>query len=76
MHTKTPDVASRIQEAMQEADRSVSWTATKAGISISTFRRKLNRGTAFTVGEVAQVARALDIDPVGLFEGIRHEDAA
>ena len=75
MHTNTQDVASRIQEAMQEAERSASWTATKAGIPVSTFRRKLNRGSAFTVGEVAQVARALDIDPVGLFEGVRYEAA-
>lgn len=37
-------------------------TATKAGIPISTFNRKINNTGDFTLRELGQIAEALDLD--------------
>ena len=37
-------------------------TATKAGIPLSTFNRKLNNTGDFTLRELGQIAEALDLD--------------
>lgn len=56
----------RIVAAMNEAERSQKWTAEKSGLAISTFRRKINGGADFTIGEVARVAAALSVKPLAL----------
>ncbi|XBH21585.1 hypothetical protein V5R04_15475 [Jonesiaceae bacterium BS-20] len=55
-----------VQEAMKQADRSMKWTAVKAGLKVSTFRRKVLGEGEFKVSELAQVARALDVMPMAL----------
>lgn len=62
-----PDtVPGRVVAQMREADRTQKWTADRAGISETTFRRKLRGGADFTVSEVARIARALGIHPAAL----------
>ena len=53
-------------DAMKRAERSQKWTARKAGIALTTFGRKLNGGSAFTLGEVARIAHALGVHPADL----------
>lgn len=52
-----------ILDQMRKADRTKKWTADRAGIPETTFRRKLRGGADFTVGEVARIAKALSISP-------------
>lgn len=69
METNPPPpttVPSLIDAARKEADRSKKWTATKAGMSETTFYRKLNGGPDFTVGEVARIAQALRVPAASL----------
>lgn len=66
MNTEMQEVAGLVQEAMKQADRSMKWTAVKAGLKVSTFRRKVLGEGEFKVSELAQVARALDITPAML----------
>lgn len=66
MDTETTTTAGQVIHAMSLAERSQKWTAEKSGMSISTFRRKINGGADFTVGEVARIARALGIHPADL----------
>lgn len=66
MATEHITTAELIAQAMQTEDRSKKWTADRSGISDATFRRKLNGGADFTVGEVARVARALNRHPADL----------
>lgn len=65
MNTETT-TAARVAEAMKNADRSQKWTAENAGFSVSTFRRKLNGGADFTVGEVGRIAKVLNVPPADL----------
>lgn len=63
--TASPESTSElINSAIKTAERTKKFTAEKAGIPVSTFLRKLNGYTDFTVGEVARIARALDV-PAG-----------
>ncbi|QAB16984.1 XRE family transcriptional regulator [Leucobacter muris] len=64
METKT--AAELIEEARLDAERSIKWTAEKSGIALTTFKRKLNGGTDFTVSETLRVARALGVEPFTL----------
>lgn len=66
MATNPNDTADLIAEAMQDADRSMKWTADRAGIANATFRRKIHGGGDFTVSEVARIAKALGIHPADL----------
>lgn len=66
MTTNTATAADMISAAMKTADRSMKWTADRAGIAVPTFRRKLNGGGDFTVSELARIARALGVHPADL----------
>jgi len=62
----TPDqfsdmVAERISAAITRADRTRAWVARNAGIPATTFGRKLNGDTSFTVRELARIAQVLGI---------------
>ncbi|KQR90986.1 MAG: helix-turn-helix transcriptional regulator [Microbacterium ginsengisoli] len=59
-------VAEIIAAAIVRADRSQKWVAERAGIPLTTFRRKLRGGNAFTVAEVIAIALALGVDPADL----------
>lgn len=82
MTTEQHTAASKIEAAMDTADRSAKWTADRAGIAVATFRRKLHGGGDFTVSEVARVAKALSIRPYELlpdeflFEALESERVA
>lgn len=52
-----------IENQIRVAERTKKWTADRAGIPETTFRRKLRAGADFTVGEVARIAKALGISP-------------
>lgn len=60
----TKEDASRIiLQAILDAERSQQWVADKAGIPVTTLRRKLQGHTDFRLGEVASIAQALNINP-------------
>lgn len=58
-----PETSQNILAAMRRVERSQKWTADKAGIARTTFTRKLNGGTDYTISEVARIARALGVSP-------------
>jgi lambda repressor-like predicted transcriptional regulator len=64
--TTNQTTASLIAEALERAERSVSWVAEKAGMAPSTLRRKLRGTRDFTTGEVASIADALGVSPSSL----------
>jgi DNA-binding phage protein len=51
---------------MLRAERSKNWTALKAGLSPTTFQRKLNHEGDFTINELTRIARALGVHPASL----------
>lgn len=59
-------VADLIAAAITRAERSQKWVAERCGIPLTTFRRKLRGGNAFTVAEVLAIALALGINPADL----------
>lgn len=60
----TKEDASRIiLQAILDAERSQQWVADKAGIPVTTLRRKLQGHTDFRLGEVASIAQALNVNP-------------
>ncbi|KJL37089.1 hypothetical protein RR49_01201 [Microbacterium ginsengisoli] len=73
--SKTP--AELVEDAILAADRSVKWTAERAGLAIPTLRRKVRGGGEFTISEIARIAKALGLHPTQLLpEEFRVEDAA
>lgn len=58
--------AEQIIQAMDAADRPQKWTADKADIALSTFRRKLRGVGEFTLTELARIAHALGVKPAEL----------
>lgn len=62
VHMETKTTAELIEEARLDAERSIKWTAEKSGIALTTFKRKLNGGTDFTVSETYRVAKALGVE--------------
>ena len=65
-----------IESQMRKADRTRKWTADRAGIPETTFRRKLRGGADFTVSEVARIARALGIAACDLLPAEFRAEAA
>lgn len=63
MNTTETTTASLVAKALEQAERSVSWVADKAGMAPSTLRRKLRGTRDFTTGEVASIAAALGVRP-------------
>ena len=61
-----PQAAYRVRAAIDAAERSMKWTAEKAGIPVPTLRRKLGTGGDFTVSEIGRSARALGVHPLAL----------
>ena len=55
-----------IQSAIEADDRTRAWTARKAGISITTFNRKMQGGAPFTLPELARIASVLNRHPADL----------
>lgn len=66
METKKQDVAACVMGAMKKKERSMQWTAQKAGFSTSTFRRKALGEGEFKVSELARIAKALSVPPWSL----------
>ena len=64
--TTNQTTADLVIEALEQAERSASWVAEKAGIAPSTLRRKLKGTRDFTTGELAQIAAALGVRPSSL----------
>lgn len=60
------EIQAKILSAMTDADRSRKWTARKAGISESTFQRKLHGGGGWTVSELYRISEALSIPATDL----------
>jgi hypothetical protein len=52
--------------ALRRLERSKKWCAIQAGMSESTFLRKLNGIGDFTLPELARIARTLDVKPGAL----------
>jgi hypothetical protein len=52
------EIAQRLEAARVASDRSVAWSARKAGMSASSLRRKLDGEADFYVWEVARLATA------------------
>lgn len=76
METKQ-DASKIILQAILDAERSQQWVADKAGIPITTLRRKLQGHTDFRLSEVANIARALNVNPSDLLpESFRLEVVA
>ncbi len=59
-------IVNRIQDAMSKEERPAAWTAAKAGISPSTFARRMKGEREFKVSEIASVAKALGVAPCSL----------
>ena len=76
MDTTRTETAAAVDDAMKLAERSRKWTADKSGIPISTFTRKLAGGADFTVGELARVARVLNVHPSTLLPSEFHAELA
>lgn len=74
----TKEDASRIiLQAILDAERSQQWVADKAGIPATTLRRKLQGHGDFRIGEVANIAQALNINPADLLpRAFRVEEVA
>lgn len=70
--TINQEVATLVTKAMLEAERSRKWTAEKAGMSYTTFVRKLNGGPDFTIGEISRIALVLRVDAIGLLPAEFH----
>ena len=66
METNRVGTAANVAEAIRRAERSKKWTAEKAAISRTSFQRKLDGGSDFTVNEVIRIAAALGISPRSL----------
>lgn len=63
----TPDTsAARVATAIADAGKTIKGTADAAGIPVTTFRRKLDGHTDFTVTELGRIAAALDVPPSSL----------
>lgn len=63
-NTAHNEVAEQIVLCLASAERSQQWTAEKAGMAYSTFRRKLHSDVpTFTVHELARIASALNVSP-------------
>jgi predicted transcriptional regulator len=65
MDTKQ-DASQIILQAILDAERSQQWVANKAGIPVTTLRRKLQGQTDFRLSEVANIACALNVNPSDL----------
>lgn len=65
METKQ-DASKIILQAILDAERSQQWVANKAGIPVTTLRRKLQGHTDFRLSEVANIAQALNVNPSDL----------
>ena len=66
IHMNTKTTAELIEQARKNAERSQKWTAEKAGMSATTFKRKINGGADFTISEALRVANALSVPPYTL----------
>lgn len=63
VHMETKQEASEIiLQAILDAERSQQWVANKAGIPVTTLRRKLQGHTDFRLCEVASIAKALNVN--------------
>ena len=66
METKRTGASAQIEKALKRVERTQKWTADKSGIAHTTFHRKMNGGSDWTVGELARIAQVLDIHPLDL----------
>ncbi|MDQ1110557.1 hypothetical protein QE418_000005 [Microbacterium testaceum] len=63
-HMAPPNTsAALIEAAIQKSRRSHRSVALDSGIALSTFNRKINGHADFYLGEIAQIARTLDVRP-------------
>lgn len=62
--------AEAVREAIEAADRTEQSVAEAAHITQSTWQRRINARTAFTVTELSRVASALGVKLAELFEAI------
>jgi len=63
--TTNQTVSELILQAISADDRSMTWTAEKAGISPVTFSRKLRRGGGdISISELSRIADALRVSPL------------
>lgn len=60
------ETAQKILDAIDRVERTQKWTATKAGIALTTFSRKLHGGGDFTLSEISRIAKVLGIHPADL----------
>lgn len=66
MATATGQTATLVAAAITRAERTQKWVASKSGIPLTTFRRKVGGFTDFTVSEILAVAAALEVEPATL----------
>ena len=66
MNTNRKGASAQIEKAIRRVERTQKWTADKAGIAHTTFQRKMNGGAAWTVDELARIARVLEVSPAEL----------
>lgn len=70
------ETSTKVAKAIQEAERTVTWTAEKAGMTPKTIQRKLRGGSPFNVDELARIADALRISPLDLLPSEFFTEAA
>jgi|GEM_PF-5879266 len=58
--TTSRRIADQIEATLETAGRSVAWLSRETGIAEKTLRRRFVAPDAFTIGELAGIARALD----------------
>lgn len=54
-------VASTVQALLAESNQTKEWLVTTTGISRSNLYRRLNGSTSFTIDELSQISRALNV---------------
>ena len=75
METKRKGASAQIEKALKNVERTQKWTADKAGIAHTTFHRKMNGGSDWTVSELARIANVLGVAPAELLPEEFHAQA-
>ena len=75
MDTLNQEVALRVAATITNQNRSKKSVAEASGIPLTTFIRKLENKTPFTIPDIGNVAVVLQVHPVTLFPAAFHKEA-
>ncbi|WP_264631490.1 helix-turn-helix domain-containing protein [Microbacterium hydrothermale] len=62
-HSPAQEMADKVAATILRSGRTKASVASAAGIPHTTFTRKINGHTEFTVGEILRLAEVLDVPP-------------